>query len=445
MKKIILYFLPILSLLLLALGCQKDFLDTKPNKALLIPTKLSDMQALLDNLNVFNITPGITNIADGDFYTTDAAFKTWSIDAERNSYTWNAEIWGTATTSDWDRPWQQVFYANVVLDGLKNLEVTGEYNAIKGTALFSRAFAYYHLLLEFGGTELGMPIRLSSDVNERPVRASLQATYEQIITDLNQARNLVPATTIAKNRPNTAAVFALLAKVYLVMGNYTSAGKYADSCLQKNAALIDYNTLSATAARPFPRAIPSGNDEVIYYSSAVAFSSATNTATLADTTLFRSYAANDLRKTILYKASGLSGTFKGNYAGIVALFSGLATDELYLVRAECAARNGNTAAALGDLNALLSKRWKTGTYVPLSAGSAEAALNLIITERRKELAGRLIRWSDLKRLRSDSRFAVTLSRKINGQVFSLTPDSRRYAYPIPFDETSASAIQQNER
>jgi hypothetical protein len=129
----------------------------------------------------------------------------------------------------------------------------------------------------------------------------------------------------------------------------------------------------------------------------------------------------------------------------VALFSGLATDELYLVRAECAARNGNTAAALGDLNALLSKRWKTGTYVPLSAGSAEAALNLIITERRKELAGRLIRWSDLKRLRSDSRFAVTLSRKINGQVFSLTPDSRRYAYPIPFDETSASAIQQNER
>lgn len=448
MKKMI-----FLSLVLSLAACRKDFLDTRPNKALLVPTSLNDRWALLDNLNVFNITPGITNIADGDFYTSGAAFKVWSNDAERNSYTWNADIWGTATTSDWNRPWQQVFYANVVLDGLDELGDSEEKRALRGTALFSRAYAYYHLLQEFApayrtataGTVLGLPIRLVPDVNARPPRATLQATYEQVRADLIAAVGLVPAVTTTKNRPNKAAVFALLAKLELVTGNYPDAGRYADSCLKRSGALIDYNILSATAARPFPRAIPSGNDEVIYYSSAVAFSSATNTSTLADTTLFRSYALNDLRRTVFFAASGISGRFKGNYAGIVAVFSGLATDEQYLIRAECAARAGNTNAALADLNALLSKRWKTGTYVPRTAADADAALALVLTERRKELVGRFIRWSDLKRLNGDSRFVVTLTRKLNGEVFTLAPDSKRYAYPLPFDELSNNDIPQNQR
>src|ERR1700712_1411141 len=99
-------------------ACQKDFLDTKPNKALLIPTTISDMQALLDNIAVFNLSPGITGIADGDFYTTDAGWKAWGTDGERNSYTWAADIFNGGTAYDWTQAYQQVFYANVVLDGL---------------------------------------------------------------------------------------------------------------------------------------------------------------------------------------------------------------------------------------------------------------------------------------------------------------------------------------
>lgn len=438
-------------------GCQKNFLEIKPNKALLIPTTLNDMQALLDNIAVFSITPGITGIADGDYYTTDAGWKAWNTDGERNSYTWAADIYAAAPVTDWTIPYQQIFYANVVLDGLPAIAVSTAnqvtYNGIKGSALFSRAFAGYNLLQEFAlpynpasaATDPGIPVRLTSDVSKTSMRSSVQDSYAQVLSDLKAARPLLPVTTIAKSRPVLAAAYAMLARVSLVMGDYPAAGRYADSALQSRNTLIDYNTLSTTATRPFPRAIPSGNDEVIFYASLSSYTFASSAATFADTTLYRSYAANDLRKSLFFKASGLSGTFKGNYAGIVALFSGIATDELYLIRAECAARQGQTAAALSDLNTLLAKRWKTGTFVPLTASGADAALVLVLTERRKELFGRNLRWSDLKRLNSDSRFRVTLTRKVNGNLYTLEPGSKRYAYPLPLAEVTLSGIPQNER
>ncbi len=435
-------------------SCKKDFLNTKPDKALLVPTTIGDMQALLDNIAVFNITPGITTIADGDFYTTDAGWKAWSSETERTSYLWAADIWGTFNPSDWLVPHQQIFYANVVLDALPNIDAkTAGYGAIKGTALFSRAFAYYNLLQEFAnpyraassGTDPGLSVRLTADINQKPPRSSLRATFDQVIADLRAARALLPLTSNYKSRPVLAAAYGLLARVYLVTGDYALAGKYADSCLQQRPVLIDYNTLSATATRPFPRAIPNGNDEVIYYASQVSFSSAGNAATLADSTLFRSYVANDLRKTLFFRASGISGTFKGNYAGIIALFSGIAADEMYLVRAECAARLGQAGPAIDDLNTMLLKRWKKGTYVPLVASDAESALKLVLAERRKELIGRTMRWSDLKRLNNDPRFALTLTHKVNGQVYTLAPDSKRYAYPLPLDEVNLGGVVQNER
>ncbi len=438
MKKIL-----FICLCLLCISCGKAFLDTKPDKSLLIPETPADLQALLDNSAVFNGVPGITGIADGDFYTTPAGWTAWATDGERNSYTWAADIYGTGTGYDWNRLCQQVFYANVVLDA-----GYGGDPGIRGMALFSRAFAHYHLLQLFAppyapataATDLGIPLRLVSDVSQRSARASVADSYARVLADLRAAAPLLPLNNNEKSRPVAAAAYAMLARTYLVMGDYARAGLYADTCLQSRNTLIDYNTLSATASKPFPRAVPYGNDEVIYYAAAGSYSFASSASTLADTTLYRSYAANDLRKSIFFKASGLSGTFKGNYAGIVAIFGGLATDELYLVRAECAARQGQTAAAMADLNTLLVKRWKTGTFVPLAAPDAATALSLILTERRKELVGRNLRWTDLRRLNN-----VALARTLNGTTYTLAPGSPRYTYPLPADEISLGGLQQNAR
>lgn len=83
-----------------------------------------------------------------------------------------------------------------------------------------------------------------------------------------------------------------------------------------------------------------------------------------------------------------------------------------------------------DLNNLLQTRWKVGTYINLTAANADTALGLILNERRKELCFRGLRWTDLKRLNKDDRFKVTITRSLNGQTYTLLPNSLRYVLPI---------------
>lgn len=439
-------------------SCQKAFLEAKPDKALLVPATLADFRTLLDNLIIFNKSPGLTGLADGDFVTTDAGYRTYLLEQERSSYTWAADIYGAEPAGDWQEGFAQIFYANVVLDGLAALppaENPQEYDAVKGTALFHRAWVYLGLAQLYAPpyragtapTDQGLPLRTRSAVTEVVPRSSVEATYAQIISDLQAARPLLPRITAFKSRPALPALYALFSRVYLLRGDYARAESYADSALTLNPALLDYNTLSATPARPMPRALPYGNDEVLFYSAETSYSfTGSSAVTYLDPILYASYAPNDLRRTLFYRDNG-SGriNFRGSYTGAIPWFAGLATDEVYLTRAECRARSGRLVPALADLNALLIKRWRTGTFVPLTAGSAQAALSLVLAERRKELVGRNLRWADLRRLNLEPGRETTLTRSLNGVTYTLAPGSPRYVYPIPADEVRLNGWPPNER
>jgi hypothetical protein len=164
-----------------------------------------------------------------------------------------------------------------------------------------------------------------------------------------------------------------------------------------------------------------------------------------DSSLYQSYSTNDLRKQLYFKNNNNgSYAFKGSYDGTSLLFSGVAVDEVYLIRAECLARTGNTTAALNDLNTVLEKRWKKGTFIPFTASTPGEALTLILTERRKELLFRGLRWSDIKRLNKEGA-SITLKRILNGQSFTLQPNDPRYALPIPEDIIELTGMPQNAR
>lgn len=439
-------------------SCEKDFLDKKPDNALLVPKTLEDLRALLDNSNtIMNYAPFLSVFGTDDFYMTDNGFTSASSDVQ-NSYIWEAEIYlPTAAVTDWNRMYQQVFYANVVMDGLKDIKKEAasqtEYNQVKGSALFYRAFAFYHLAQQFAapycapaaGQTLGIPIRLLADVNLASGRGTLKQTYSQIVLDLEEALELLPVKGAFKTRPGKAAVLAMLARVYQTMEDYERAGEYATACLQLNTTLTDYNTLAVAGARPFPSALPDGNDEVLFYCIMVN-SGLTSALSGVDTELYRSYASNDLRKAAYFtdKGNGLIN-FKGSYTGTANIFAGLAIDEVYLIRAESYARAGQTGKAMQDLNTLLQKRWKTGTFVPFSSQNADDALKMILTERRKELVYRNLRWTDLRRLNQDPRFALTLRRVLKAQTYTLAQDDKRYVFPIPANVIAASGIEQNPR
>jgi tetratricopeptide (TPR) repeat protein len=454
LKHILPYFFT-LSLLLTA--CTKEFLDKKPDKALLVPETLIDFRALLDFIDDMNTAPGLNVISADDFYRDTKTIVSLN-PVGRNTYLWAKDLYAGTPSNDWNKPYNQVFVANVVLDGLSKADRAADpsqWDALKGSALFFRAYAIYNLAQEFAApykpstasSTAGIPIRLTADVNKISGRGNLSETYAQVAKDLTEAAALLPASQPFKSRPVKAAAYALLSRVYLTMQQYASAAAAASDCIMLNGVLIDYNTLNTAASRPFPVSLPSANDEVLLYTTIISTSSYNSSAsTLVDSILFKSYSANDLRKAAFFNDKGnLNVVFKGNYTGSSAMFGGLSVDEVYLNRAEAFARLNKLPEAINDLNKLLLKRWKKGTYVPYTVMGQPEAIALILTERRKELVGRGLRWADLRRLNQEDRFKKDIVRSADGRQYVLKANSLNYALPIPDNEINASHIEQNER
>lgn len=436
------------------LGCKKEFLDIKPDKTLVVPHTLQDMQALLDNTTVMNsITPYLGECSSDDYYLTTTSWQSIASADAKNAYIWAKDVYqGNAMVLDWDDRYKEVFYCNVVLDGLDSLSAaeksSSTFNVVKGSALFNRSWSFYLAAQIFckafspsASSDPGIPLRLTSDINEKSTRSTVQQTYSQIISDLKSAARLLPIDVSVKTRPSKAAAFGLLAKTFLLMGDYVSAKSYADSCLSLPQKLLDYNTLNPGSSFPFARF----NDEVIFHSKIGGVGNFSTSRLIIDTSLYIAYDSNDLRKSLFFKLNAANETFRGSYDGSSSLFSGIATDEVYLIRAECNVRLGVLDAAASDLNVVLSHRFKSGTYVPYTFADSDSALSTILAERRKELIFRGVRWQDLRRFNLDPKLAKTLTRNVNGQTYTLTPNSPDYVFAIPDNVIGLTGMPQNQR
>ncbi|HWK03180.1 MAG TPA: RagB/SusD family nutrient uptake outer membrane protein [Puia sp.] len=431
-----------LIVLFLAVSCQKSsFLTANPDSSLMVPTTLQNYQALLDDDRVINGYgnsgyPSLGETGSDDYTVSAGQYKTYSVIDQRAAI-WAAQIYTGQAVNDWDLPYRTVASCNIVLDGLKALTLPPAQQptakGIRGAAYFDRAFAFYQLSQIFSpiydsntsGSDWGIPLRLSSDVNEKISRATVQQTYDQIITDLGAARVLLPTDSSWKTtRPSIAAVYGLFSLVYLSARNYLMALQYADSCLMLRHALMSYDTISTTTRFPFYRFNPEVIFNAAYFRSGPAAPYRSNT----DSLLFQSYQPNDLRKKLFFKSGSY---FTGWYDEEGYAFCGISTDEMLLTRAECYARAGNVSAAMHDLNSLLVTRWAAGTFIPYTASGADDALQQILGERRKELLFRGTRWTDLRRLNKDPRTAHTLTRTVDGNVYTLAPTDGRWTYAIP--------------
>ncbi len=427
------------------ISCKKDWLGVRPNKNLVVPSTVEDYQSLLDNTYSFNINGGLgnTEVASGDHSVSYAVWQSVG-SIEQGAYIWAKDPYLGKSVNDWTNAYNRILQDNIVLDGLEKITfINAAHNNVKGAALFYRAYDFFTIAQQFcpsfssksANDELGIPLRLTANVNDKAVRATVAETYNQVIEDLKASRYLLPQTPLYKTRPSIPAVYAMLSRVYLSMEDYDNAGLYADSCLQVYNKLIDYNTLNISAARPFAQF----NDETIFEWQMTTYTTV-RTGTIVSE-LYQSYDSNDLRLSAFFTASQV---FKGSYTGTSALFNGLATNEVFLIRAECRARANKVMPAIEDLNSLMVKRWnKNIPYPKFSATDADDALTQILTERRKELVYRGLRWSDLRRLNKDIRFSKILSRNLNGVIYTLKPNDSRYVFPIPPDEILLSGIQQN--
>jgi hypothetical protein len=432
--------------------CRK-YLDIKTDKKLVVPNTLESLQALLDRYPIINdLDPGSGEVSADDYYLTDADWSSRK-ETDRNMYVWGENIFQAYPNNDWANIYNIVYYANTCIENISKIDRSSgnmsEWDNIKGQALFYRAKAFLQAAfiwckaydITTSSEDPGIPLRLNADFNIHSTRATVQATYQRILDDLKQSAILLPVNPVHVIRPSKAAAYGLLARTYLSMRKYDSCFHYANLCLALSHTLMDYNLLDSDKLYP----IEQFNPEVIHECFIVPPSPVSPTRARIDSNLYHLYSDNDLRKNIFFRRN-TDGTFrfKGSYEGGIALFDGLATDEVYLMRSECYARTGNVSEAVNDLNTLLIKRYKEGTFIPVTASNADDALKLILAERRKELLMRGLRWMDLKRLNKEGR-NITLTRIINGQTYILEPNDNRYALPIPDDVIRIAGIKQNIR
>lgn len=442
------------------IACQKqtEWLDVRVNRSSVVLSTLDDYQSLLDGDFMFQGYGFLGLLSSDQIYLTPADYQAVNISTERNGYIWAKEIYEGRMPSEWLSLYRIVAVANICLEGLDKIPVTTQnerqWKQIRGAALFFRGIANYYLLQFFASpydpqkasTEQGIPLRFSSDVNERPGRSTVKQSYDQVVADLTQSIDLLPESNSPAMRPSKAGALGMLARVYLLLEDWSKSAQYSEKALAIKSTLIDYNSLNASASLPFPT-LQNQHPEVIWHAEGSASNYFVSNRPLFDTILYRSYSTNDLRRIVFFRLFNNQPIFKGYYTGRnMVPFGGIAVNEIFLIRAESLARLGQTVAAMSSLNALLSKRWRTGTFTPLTASTADAALAIILTERRKELAFTYsLVWEDLRRLNRDPRFARTLFRVIGADTYTLPPNDPRYVLPIPDIEIRLTGISQNKR
>ncbi|RDC55432.1 RagB/SusD family nutrient uptake outer membrane protein [Pedobacter chinensis] len=444
-----LFFLGVTALFVM--GCEK-YVDIK-TQGNLVPKQAINYRYLLNTPANFEQNTNLGDFASDELSIVDAAqingltgslFYAYYI----NSYTWKPVIYTLGTTyeqdDNWNRLYNNILYCNTIIDELPAASGTDAEKAeMTAEAKVHRADSYMALVNTYAkpyqassaATDLGVPLILKQTVSQSLSRASVQAVYNQIIEDLTSAIPALPNSQAYNTLPSKVSAYGELARCYLYMNDYANANKCADMALAVRSTLNDLGVLTSVSSANYPRRI---TDPEILLSKVAAGNSLSFSPTayrLSDEILALLGTTDQRYQLLTVPASTISSTFTGRYSYREARIGetrnvGPNVPEMMLIKAEYFARNNDATNAMLWVNNLRIKRFKPTDYVPLTASSPADALVKVIQERRREFIGRMLRWWDMRRLKSETAFQFTYTRVVNGTTFTLAPNSDRYVFPI---------------
>lgn len=447
----------IVVLTLLSCSCRR-FLEATPDKTLTIPSTADDLRAILDNsLRMNQYYSFYGSLASDDYYLTNTVYNSVASNTYALYYIWGQDGEPTNLNNDWFAAYKRISCANTVLEYLDKVKLEekseSDLKIMQGEALFYRGWTNFQLTQiyalpynpETSSKLMGVPLRLTTDITVEADRPSLEKDFQQIREDLKKSVGLLPEKNSSLLRPSRVASYAALAKVALVMQDFSNAIKYADSSLNFQSSLLDFNDIDENMDIPFPIF----NKETIWYADVAPNAIISPKNAQVDTTFYRSYESDDLRKNLFFKIDGGTTSFKGTYnggAGISTLFGGFAVDEIYLIKAESEARLGKIQDAITTINIFCKNRLNKDMFAPFQTENQQEALDFILDMRRKELCFRGInRWVDIRRLNELPGKEIILQRAINGKVYELKPHDLHYAFLIPDAAIDYGDYMQNER
>lgn len=391
-------------------------------------------------------------------------------------------------TEFWPATYQMIGAANAVIDGAAAVGDGPQVKQNIGEAKFLRAFAYYHLVRLFGDVPyidffITDPSTVG-DISKTP-KAEI---YASIIADLTEAKASLPDRYPAdiRTRPTRGTAAAYLASVHLTLGNWQQAyeeakfvidnkGEFGYRLMEDFAELYDATTADGLAEHIFAVDFlgnqngPAGQN-VDWMGPVTGIRSVTTevapsggwSVSVPSLKVYTTWDDRDYRKKVSFIDSAVvDGVFSGyekfapnhgsprphmakffEFCGQNRGDCGISDNnyvafryaEVLLIAAEAGAEAGiSEGEVLGYLNEVRARARFGGTFPEdVSAGMAKADLiDLIMDDRRLELAFEFKRWYDIKR------------RDLGVAAFtgpnSLEPHpnfdaSRDYLMPLPQDE-----------
>lgn len=340
-------------------------------------------------------------------------------------------------TGAWTTIYQAINSANNVIETVPTLTdpvlTATEKNKITGEAYFIRALAYFDLGRGWGGVPLvTKPTRTIED-SKGIKRSTLDQTYDQVLSDLNKAEELLPEAA-TRNRAVKKTAQALRARLHLYREQWADAETDASTVIGNSsyALTTPYKSFSTapflTQESVFELTYSNADPNTIWnnwFPSALG-----GQYNFQPTTDFiaKLNAEGGNRSSLL--ASVTTGTTTSIYGNLYSR-SGLRDDpayilriaELYLIRSEARAKQNKldgTTGAIADLNAVRTRAGLSGT----TALTQSDVILAIENERRLEFAFEAHRWFDLVRT------------KRAGDVLEIT-DTRKWLFPIPFVDIGA--------
>ncbi len=450
----------ILLSLVVGLSCSlsacSDWVDIK-TKGKLIPEETVNYRYLMNNTENFKYTLAYHDVASDDINMSDETQQNAVYETDKfiPIYTWADEIYSQSENDqEMNAVYQVIYNCNVVIDevmGSKN-GTQAEKLSIRAEALVHRADAYLALVNVYGkpynaataATDQGVPLLTTPRVEGSLPRASVERVYEQIISDLNDAFEYLPDVPQFNFYPSKCAVYALKARAYLLMGNYTEAKANTLEALKLQSGLENLNLYIGDAVT-YPENLKD-KEVILAKMPRTTFSLTSYSAVdlvLSDglLNLFdRDYDLRYLYFTRPISELGVEYTgriyfknhlYNSSYPKYESRSMGPSVPEMMLIEAECWAREGKTTEAMNILNTLREYRFSPDEYYTLSAATATEALGHVLQERRKELMCRGLRWMDQRRLANDPDFPTqTVTRVFKGTTYTLQPGAVRYTFPM---------------
>jgi hypothetical protein len=452
MKNIIYPYRPFVFLcILLFYGCD-DFVETeKPNSQL-------TTNAVFENITTANAAMADiyaqmreNGFISGKNYGLSCLLGAYSdelISYENGSYTTADFYHNSLLSSDqfvsllWNGSYNQIYAANAIIEGTTQSVslTTADKRRLQGEALFVRAFIHFNLVNVFG--EVPYVTTTDYQYNSTVTRIPVETVFQNIITDLEAAIELLPTEYIStdRTRANKAVAQALLARVYLYHGDNEEATNMASAILNDTAHFIwseDLNSIflkdsKTTIWQLAPGSAGANTDEATTF---IFYSGPPSIVSLSED-FVNQFETGDFRKqhwvkeitngtNIWYQAFKYKQDLPGDSSIEYSIQFRLA--EQYLIRAEAQARQGELTSAKEDLNKIRHSSGLTDVTVV----TQEEVLDAILKERRFELfTEQGHRFFDLKRFgKLNEVLATKVGWNANDQLWPL-PQAELLANPF---------------